>query len=288
MFWSMTESDFWTFVIPASLFGMLSALAGPLLTTTAEVSFWRIVQRTPLAMLSTWLNLILFELANQRLAGIEDALNKPHRPIPSGHLTPLQMRRILLCALPIAVTVSYCSDTLHETLILIGLTWMYNDLGGGDESFIIRNLIIAVAFAAYNIGALRVICNGYGAPNTFGYQWTFLVSLVIFSTMSVQDLKDQAGDLARGRSTAPLILGDSISRWMLAAAIVIWSVLCPLYIGLGWLGFVAPGAIGLLIASCLLLYKTPKDDQRTWDAWAGWLMCLYCLPLGISHEYLYV
>lgn len=279
----MTESDFWTFVVPDSLFGVLSALAGPLLTTTTESSLWGIFQRIPLAMLSTWLNLILFQLANQRLARDEDVLNKPHRPIPAGLLTPLQMQRILLCAVPTVLAISYFLDTLQESLVLVGLTWMYNDLGGGDESFIVRNLIIAIAFAVYNIGALRVICNGHSVPNISAYKWTFLISLIIFSTMSIQDLKDQPGDQARGRSTSPLVLGDKFSRWTLAIPMVFWSLFCPFYIGVAWPGFIVPLTLGLLVAVRLLVYRTPRDDQRTWDAWAGWLISVYCLPLVKSH-----
>jgi len=50
-----------------------------------------------------WLNLVVFDLANQRFpdAVKEDALNKPRGPIPAGYITPKQMRQVLLASIPV-------------------------------------------------------------------------------------------------------------------------------------------------------------------------------------------
>lgn len=121
-------------------------------------------------MLFVWSNLIVFEMANQRNAGDEDALNKPHRPIPSGRLQSSGMRRIFLLAVPLVLLISWSLHTLHESVVSIALTWMYNDLGGGADNFIVRNVIIVTAFAVYNIGALKVIIwNEIDVPSASGY-----------------------------------------------------------------------------------------------------------------------
>ncbi len=84
---------------------------------------------------------------------------------------------------------------------------MYNDLDAANEHYLIRNLINAVAHAAYSSGSARV-ASGAENLNARGWIWLGIVGCVIFSTLQVQDLKDQEGDRARGRSTVPLVWGD--------------------------------------------------------------------------------
>ena len=102
--------------------------------------------------------------------------------------------------------------------------------------------------------------------------------------MSVQDLKDQVGDKARNRLTSPLVLGDTAARWSIAIPWIVSSILCPLYLGFGWIAFVLPVGLGALGSVRMLCLKEPRNDKRTWDIWAGWLICLYCLPLAKNHD----
>ena len=282
--WDLTESDFWTFVIPDTLFGIFGALSGQVLTDASSAATLKILQRFPLVLVYTWLNLVIFDLANQRDSSAEDAINKPHRPIPSGRLNSLQMRRLLLISIPSVLVVSFMLEVWQETALLIALTWMYNDLAGGDESFIIRNLIIAVAFGLYNYGALRVACGTNSAPTVEGHRWAALISGVIFSTMQVQDLKDQKGDKVRSRSTAPLVLGDAIARWTIVVPVIMWSFVCPYFLKVGIWGYLLPVGTGLLIAIRTLLYRDSKEDNFTWEIWAGWLIILYMLPLVKNYD----
>lgn len=271
-------------MIPDTLFGIFAALAGPVLTTTSSASAFSILQRSPLVLVYTWSNLVVFDLANQRDSLAEDAINKPHRPLPSGQLTSIQMRRLLLIAIPSVLLVSYALEVWQETALLVALTWMYNDLAGGDENFITRNLIIAFAFGLYNYGALRIACGRGSTPTVEGYRWTALISVVIFSTMQVQDLKDQSGDRIRGRLTIPLALGDLIARWTIVVPVILWSIVCPFFLGVDLWGYVLPVGFGLLIATRILLLRQENADKLTWEIWAGWLIILYMLPLAKNHE----
>ena len=286
IFWSLTESDFWTFLIPDTAFGIFGALAGPVLTTDKTTSFSAVLTRIPYVLLWNWLNLLIFELANQRSPGAvaEDTLNKPWRPIPAGNVTPAQMRGLLLSAIPIVLAVNFFLGAWQETALLFGLTWMYNDLQGGDDNFILRNLIISVAFGLYNEGSLRVGCGAGHAPHETGFRWILIVSAVIFSTMHIQDLQDTAGDQARNRQTAPLVLGDSLARWTVAVPILAWSVLCPLYLRLGLLAFVLPVMVGTFVAFRTVWMRGPQTDRMSWHIWAFWLISLYVLPLAKDHN----
>ncbi|KAI9660213.1 MAG: hypothetical protein M1831_003520 [Alyxoria varia] len=396
--WLFLESDFATFVLPNTAFGMFGALSGLLTNTVPTVS----ITSTPTSLLSpstppsppplasssasasttppvtsttillallklltfNTLNLLIFDLANQRLPSSirEDAHNKPWRPLPTRRLTPRAAQRLLLAAVPTALLT--CAFVLRgavaETALLVALTWMYNDLGGGDRGYVVRNGIIAVAFGGYNLGSLRLAAGTVGAPslpghaatttatagttdtgssssssfteqpgpipqahdttlvNPTGLSWTCLVSLIIFATMHVQDLKDQAGDSARGRRTMPLVLGDGVARWSIAAGTAVAAVGCPVWfwgvdiisvgsitgvgrwwrsmIGMGWWvstggmddGFAFGGLVGvagcvglgMVVAGRVLLVRDKgRGDKKTWKLWCAWCAWLYLLPV---------
>lgn len=194
------------------------------------------------------------------------------------------MRRLLLAALPVIRIINFILGAWQETSLLFGLTWMYNDLQGGNESFILRNLIISLAFGLYNGNSLRVACGAGHTIRESGYRWVSIISVVIFSTMHIQDLKETAGDWARNRQSAPLVLGDDLARWTIAVPILVWSVLCPLYLGLGLLAFVLPGTIGAYVAFRTLWMRDLKADRTSWYIWAFWLINLYILPLAKNHS----
>ena len=268
-------------MIPDTAFGILGALSGSLLTSNASPNVAAIFARTPLVSLFIWINLLVFDLANQRLPEsiIEDRFNKPWRPLPNGLISAVQTRRLLLSVLPFVLGISYFMGVWKETLLLFTLTWMYNDLKGGDEDFIVRNIIIGAAFGFYNEGALRIACGaGYSATDT-GFQWIVIISCIIFSTMHVQDMRDQVGDLAKSRRSAPIVLGDWVARWTIAVPVVFWSLLCPFYWNVPIVGWVLPVGAGSLIAIRELCYREPQADQSTYVMWTGWLSCLYLLPI---------
>jgi 4-hydroxybenzoate polyprenyltransferase len=116
--------------------GTFSALAGPALTSNEAPSLSHILSRIPLVFLWNWLNLIVFNIANQRLPDsvLEDQINKPWRPIPSNRLTSNEARQLLLYVLPCSLCLLYFIGPFEDALWMVVLTWMYNDLGGADVS----------------------------------------------------------------------------------------------------------------------------------------------------------
>lgn len=268
-------------MLPDTAFGIFGALSGALLTTNAAPDNFGILRRTPLVALYVWTNLLVFDLANQRLPEsiVEDRFNKPWRPLPSGLITPVQTRRLNLAVLPLFFAISYALNVWRETAILFVLTWMYNDLKGGDEDFIVRNLIIAFAFGFYNEGAMRVAGGASHEPNSTGLVWTAIVSAIIFSTMHTQDMKDQVGDAAKGRRSAPIVLGDWIARWTVVVPVVFWSVFCPIWWNIPLALWALPIGLGSVIAVRQLWLRDPKADHITWVIWAVWLCLIYLLPV---------
>lgn len=305
LFWLITQDDFGTFVCPNTAFGVFGALAGPLLVTSLPNSSNS--RGSPLAsgllrltatIFFNWSTVLIFDLANQRRQESvrEDALNKPWRPIPSGRATSSQLRRALLFAIPAVLSVNHF--WLHvgvETALIFVVVWHYNDLGGGDESWVLRNVVIATAFGLFNLGSLKVasgsgsVGNGpateaAGVVTPLGTLWIVAISGVILTTMHVQDLKDVAGDKSRGRQSAPLVLGENVARWTIALPVVFWSGVCPLIWGPPLWGLCIIIALGILVAYRCLTLSGTMEDRRTWQLWALWTAALYALPCMSEYD----
>lgn len=326
--WEFQESNIPTFLLPNTLFGLLGALSGTLLvlvpsygpggyhqhdphhiTPPAEgapgsadegvVSPIAILLRFPLVFLFNFLNNLVFDLANQTapMAVEEDKANKPWRPIPSGRVTREQTRRAMLLAIPLVMAFNWAVGTWNEGMGILVLTWMYNDLGGGDE--LTRDLIIAIAFGLFNGGSLRLSVPAPSSSSSMmmhyeisarGYTWLAIISGVIWTTMQVQDLKDQEGDRLRGRKTIPLLFGERFSRCMIAVFVAAWSVACVVFwatdmvaspsgLGVAAVGFALPLGLGGYVAFRALVLRGKPADARTWRLWCAWTVGLYVLPL---------
>ncbi|KAA6415738.1 MAG: hypothetical protein FRX48_00456 [Lasallia pustulata] len=288
--WLFTYSDLVSMVYPESAFGIFSALSGPLLTTNQSPRLSSILLRLPYTVLWVWLNLLLFCVANQRLPDSigEDAINKPWRPLPSKRYTPQQARRLLLVLIPTVCIAAHFLGGANETVILIVLTWYYNDLKASDEGICLRNFVNALGFMGYSAGAAKVACGPglYDLNGTATY-WLIIMSMMIFTTMHVQDMYDQEGDAARGRITMPLVLGDWTARWTIAAPVAVWSLVCPLFWEVDAPGYVFPVVLGGTVIVRTLSTLTPKADRLTFKFWCFWVISLYSLPVVKNHSVFY-
>lgn len=252
------------------------------MTTNHQANITTVLSRTPQVLLWTWLNTLMFTFANQRLpdAVKEDKINKPQRPLAAGRIDGAQTRRLLLGTIPIGFFASLkYIGAVEETVILTCLNWMYNELGGSDEDFIVRNLILAATYAGYCSGSLRVAAGPDHQLNRTAIDWIAVIAGVILTTMHVQDLKDQEGDNARGRKTAPLVLGDRPARWTIGVSIMVWSFVCPYFWALGSSETLIPVVLGLVVFYRLIQKSGVSADRLTWKYWSLWLSSLYLLPV---------
>jgi 4-hydroxybenzoate polyprenyltransferase len=277
--WLIVRSDLKSIVLPETLFGICSALAAPL-TTNANPTAADVLSRLPHVIIWNLMHVLLFDIANQRLPNsiIEDSVNKAWRPIPTGRVSPDEARRLLLIVVPIVFISSLFLGGVLETVGLIILTWMYNDLGGADEVYIIRNIINAMGFMCYSSGSLDVAAGNY-VLTPRAYTWIAIVGGIIFSTLSMQDLPDVIGDAVRGRKTSPLIMGDAFSRWEIAIPIFFWSIVCPMFWRATLLGWGVSLSVGVYLAFRILSYRNIAADKKSWQTWCLWTGTLYVLPL---------
>lgn len=288
MNWDFIQSDFFTFAIPNTAFGIFGAFASSLLiedklaTTPSAI---QILRRLPLVLIFNTGNLLVFDLANQRSprSEVEDRINKPWRPIPQGKITTDQTRRFMLVVIPVVLALNYVLGAWEQGIFIHILTWLYNDLEGGDEAFL-REVIIAVAYGFFNCGSLRVAVGPEYSLSTLGIVWTAIISGVILTTMQVQDLKDRAGDQTRGRKTIALFLGEQTSRASIAFFVCFWSCVCELFWGLGLMSFAVTAIAGVAVAFRVVYMRSPNADARTWRLWCFWHASLYALP-ALTREF---
>lgn len=280
--WLFTVSEHLVIVCPWTAFGIFSALSGNPLTTNPAPDLRIILARLPHIILWMWLNILAFTVSNQRLPNsiAEDAVNKAWRPLPSGRLTPTQARRLLLVVIPTLLIITRSLGGMEVTIMGLILTWMYNDLEGGDDSYITRNLINSLGLTAWSIGTTSVACShSKHTLDPAGYYWFALEGVIIFTTLHIQDLRDQAGDRIRGRRTVPLVWGDGNARWSIAVCIVFWSFVCPSIWSLGMYGFLGPVILGGTIALRVMFFRSAAADRTSWRLWGFWISSIFLLPL---------
>jgi 4-hydroxybenzoate polyprenyltransferase len=286
-----TASDFLTFAVPTTLFGLCAALSGPVLTSNASPSLFQTFIRIPPALAVIWLNLLVFNIANQRSPSAvqEDRINKPHRPIPSGRISSEQAGQLLFVLFPMTLVLGYGVGVWKETVLLSVFQHLYNDLHGCDGHFLVRNALIASGYALYSAISFKMLVLAPGFElKTEGWRWIAVVAAVMFTTQHICDIKDAEGDRSRDRRSAPIVLGDGVCRWSVAVPVMLWSVSCPAFFDLGMLSYVLTMGLGGLVAGRTVVLRDLKSDRLTWKVWALWTCSLFVLPVIRNPEVLRV
>ncbi|KAI0141713.1 UbiA prenyltransferase family-domain-containing protein [Xylariaceae sp. FL1272] len=288
--WLFTFSDLKTIVIPNTVFGIANAICvhkygmlSPDSTNTPDL-----IRRLPLVTLWIWINLLPFNINNQRtcFAVAEDAVNKPWRPLPSGRISSNSARVVMAIAYLSAQVFSVGSGGLVQSLSLVLLGTWYNNFNGADCHPLIRNGINALGYLCFASGAMEV---ALGVPHFLQtitaprlVQWFGLVACVIFTTVHAQDMYDQEGDAVRGRQTLPLVLGDGRSRSLLAISTLVWSWVCPGFWNVGWEFRTASLLLALMICIRTLSFRDVGSDKKTFVIWNIWISVTFMLPLAGS------
>ena len=292
--WLFTYSDLKTIVFTSTCSALLNATALSLENKCARSSTLnipgpgRILVRTPLVLFWVWINLLPFNIDNQRQPQSieEDSTNKPWRTIPSRRLSPGTATIMMYILYPIAVIISFSLGTITHCLALVVLGVWYNDLRGSDGNPLVRNMINGCGFVCFSSGAMQVAIGGFridarvseSALKVYGW-WFFVIACVVSSTVGTQDMPDQRGDAARGRQTIPLVIGDGLARWIIVVNVAIWCFLTPWLWDCPMSGYVTPLLLGATIAVRTLWKRNEKADKVTFRLWNIWLVSIYLLPL---------
>lgn len=255
-------------------------------TSNPHPSWEEIAWAFPRAALYIWLYVFHFDLSNQKDPDSieEDKINKPWRAIPSGRLTIASAERWYIVATCLLLAASgLWLGGFPEALAFMAETYIY-DYASGASSWWAKNLINALFYSTGQLGSTRVAAESMTATTMtrVGYEWCFLLGLCTFTTVQIQDLRDQEGDRIRGRSTVPLAFGDVPTRRITALFIAFWSVACPAYWGNGALtaGYILPLLIGGYVGYRVLALRDVKADRLSFHCHTLlWLPALYSVPL---------
>jgi 4-hydroxybenzoate polyprenyltransferase len=285
-----SKSDLPTYVVPCTVFGVLSTLAGPPLTTES-IPLKTLLLRVPAVTLWAWLFCVMFNISNQSSPEgvLEDEINKPHRPIPAGRITASHARLCMKIGVPAVLLLNYyILGAWEEMAVMYAVMYLYNDLKLGDNFFWKNFLIATAGNGVYNAGSLRIVsgiaresyfqCGGLIMTPT-AIKWIALISSAVIITMHSQDLRDLEGDRARDRRTLPIVFGEAFARWTVAVPVMLFSIAAAWCWEAGIIGYAGICLPGAVVAYRVILLRDNKSDRRTYTLWAVWMMALYVQPL---------
>ncbi|KAF2257169.1 hypothetical protein BU26DRAFT_558576 [Trematosphaeria pertusa] len=129
------------------------------------------------------------------------------------------------------------------------ITYYYNELGGSQGLWIIRDTESALGLVTWLFGCISVA----GGPELrFGGSELVSASVLLAataSTMAIQDFRDMERDRASGRRTLPISLGEKKARRVVASLIATWSLGGSFVFARSLLSMVTLGATELALAT---------------------------------------
>lgn len=140
----------------------------------------------------------------------EDQINKPDRPIAAG-LTTLRAAQIRWAILTILnFSYGYYLGVGIWSAMWISISLAHDFLSlsnfGPTKDMCVCLGCFAQLTAAWSIG---------GAPYEVGWSWIKFITLYTLIPIPLQDLRDVPGDLAVGRRTTPILMGDMLCTFLL-------------------------------------------------------------------------
>ncbi len=167
-----------------------------------------------------------------------DAINKPHRPIPSGRISIDSARKYAYLLFSIGIILSfivgYMVKSIYPVLIvLFACIVMYFYARNLKAMPLIGNITVAVltGFCFVIAGTILAAVQG---TNHYLFVSIYLGLFAVFMTLAreiVKDMEDIEGDKKEGARTFPILYGKRIPSAVSIFLIVVTTLMCPvLYI----------------------------------------------------------
>ncbi|KAG7094949.1 hypothetical protein E1B28_005750 [Marasmius oreades] len=268
--YAFTLSDMKTIVIPVTCYGVLSSPRMPELHTMLRLVTW------------VWLFLLQFCAANQMYNTKEDSINKPYRPIPAGLMTvtsayALRWTLVLLC-----LYLSWNNGVLLPGISLTLAFIAYNE-GGLDSRWYSKSLLNAIGIVSWDVGSAGIASAGHlNLTEKFSIT-PFLSVAIIWTTIHVQDFRDEVGDRVQGRITLPTLLPEA-SRHITFFLINAWSIGLGQYWGLSSIAYALFVSFGFYLSLRILLQRTEGEDKVSLRLYMLWLTIARTLPFLRAHQ----
>lgn len=204
-----------------------------------------------------------------------DALNEPHRPIPSGRMPGRWGLRVAVVWTLVSLGAALLLGPwgFAATAVALLMAWGYSapPLRFKQNGWI-GNLAVGLSYEglAWVTGAAVVL--GGRAPSSAILLVALLYSLGAHGIMTLNDFKSRAGDLQMGIRSIPAQLGPAR-----AARVAAWTMIVPQLFVVGFLaarGNVASAsAVAALVVVQLLLLRRllarPDEERALWYSAVG-------------------
>ncbi|KAF9475242.1 hypothetical protein BDN70DRAFT_915057 [Pholiota conissans] len=270
-----TKSDIKTTLIPiASRRHTFFAVATAPMTDFA---------RLPNVIMWIRVHLLQFDVSNQTMDPDEDILNKGYRPIPAKRITLANaiILRWLLVPICFAISLAYSVQTLYASFALVGLTVLYDELGAHASNFIVRNVVNACGFMAFESGATLVAGTDRHRLHTVAVLAICLSGGIFATTIQSQDFKDEAGDRKIGRQTIPIVF-PMIARYTVLVPLIMWSFGLSHLWQLDLLSACIFSSLAVVVGISFIEAETVKEKQVAFYWYNVWLSVAHALP-GYYH-----
>ncbi|QBJ98143.1 ubiquinone biosynthesis protein UbiA [Rhodococcus sp. ABRD24] len=266
--WSFTWGDLSATVLPATMF----AIAAWNSTDLPAQSILVVVAK---CLVYFWLYIYTFNLSNQLIGIDEDRINKPHRPLVTGLITPTGARRRLMVATAAFLIVGTLFGVLVWTCLWIAAWALHNHLGWARTAWG-KNAAMVAGTIAQLAAAWQIVT----PLSDTAWTWILTIAIPLGALVSLQDLRDLAGDAAIGRRTAVMVMGEENSRRFFCLAFAVYPVLTylALYRGAPTAAQYIGGAaaiISLSIAYRVIRLRDRRSDNTTYMMYTYW----YCITL---------
>jgi 4-hydroxybenzoate polyprenyltransferase len=270
LLWAFISGDLSTAVFPALLFTLAA---------------WKVEgadpARLPVVLGRSSLYFILyiyaFCLANQATGIEEDRRNKPHRPLVTGAVSIRGAWTRWAVVMALFALVGAWFGVLEYAIGWQVIIVAHNVVRGA-RSWVVKNLSNSLGLVVQLAAAWQMV-----APvPASAWRWIWVMAIIVFPLIPVQDLRDMDGDREAGRRTLPLILGERATRIFLTVGFA----LAPLVIHFAlmrpagdrpsvWITDAVLAIVSLVVGVRVLLLRTPRKDHQTYMLFTYW----YCLLL---------
>lgn len=268
--WQFIAGDVSSAVVPALLF--LAAA-----WSSHQLTLGRLLAVLAQGVLYFWLYAYTFCLSNQLTGLEEDRLNKPHRPLARGIVSPRGTQRRWLISMAAFTCVGWLFGVLPWALLWQLIIVLHN-FGGWGQRWYFKNFSMSLGIVAQLAAAWQIVM-----PITpIAWRWISVFAGVIFILVSLQDLRDIAGDRANGRRTFPMVFGEQATRYLLGVCFGLLPLVVHFWLMLPagatlpvWLCDLGLAIVSWTIAWRILMYRTPRADHYTYLLFTYW----YCLAV---------
>ncbi|TBU28077.1 UbiA prenyltransferase family [Dichomitus squalens] len=259
-----TVSDLKTILLPVSAFAC----------ATAPIhSFDRLLH----ALIWIWIHQLMCNVSNQARTRLEDAINKPWRPLPSGRISEPQalVLRWVTVGAAFSCSAIHGGDLMLTTFCLFLTTFAYDELGLAGHH-IAKSVCNIGGYTTFEIGATKLMGATHDLDNVSATA-VCISGALIFTTIQAQDFADVEGDAILGRKTFP-IYAPELCRIATVIAMSVWSLFLVSFWGIGTVSGATFVVFGSFVGSRYYFLRRPDDDKLSYILYNIWLTMVHIMP----------